>query len=124
MNRVAFFEIHVEDPKRAIKFYSEVFDWKFIKEENFPIDYWRIENAGINGGLLQRPVPKPDQMGTNAYICSVEVEDFDKTADKIMKRGAIVALPKFAVPGKCWQGYFIDPEGNTFGIFEVDLKAK
>jgi hypothetical protein len=35
-----------------------------------------------------------------------------------------VALPKFAVPGKCWQGYFIDLDGNTFGIFEVDEGAR
>jgi hypothetical protein len=27
------------------------------------------------------------------------------------------------VPGKCWQGYFIDTEDNTFGIFEVDEEA-
>jgi uncharacterized protein len=27
------------------------------------------------------------------------------------------------VPGKCWQGYFIDTEGNTFGISEVDEEA-
>ena len=25
--------------------------------------------------------------------------------------------------GKCWQGYFIGTEGNTFGIFEVDEQA-
>lgn len=35
----------------------------------------------------------------------------------------MVALPKFAVPKTCWQGYFVDPEGNTFGIFEVDANA-
>jgi uncharacterized protein len=28
------------------------------------------------------------------------------------------------VPGTCWQGYFIDTEGNTFGIFQVDEEAK
>jgi predicted enzyme related to lactoylglutathione lyase len=38
--------------------------------------------------------------------------------------GGQVALPKFAVPGRCWQGYFIDLDGNTFGIFEVDENAK
>ena len=27
------------------------------------------------------------------------------------------------VEGRCWQGYFFDTEGNTFGIFEVDGKA-
>jgi predicted enzyme related to lactoylglutathione lyase len=34
-----------------------------------------------------------------------------------------ISLPKFAVPGKCWQGYFQDPGGNTFGVFEVDERA-
>jgi predicted enzyme related to lactoylglutathione lyase len=32
------------------------------------------------------------------------------------------ALPKFAVPDPCW--HFIDPAGNTFGIFEVDPAAR
>jgi hypothetical protein len=34
------------------------------------------------------------------------------------------ALEKFAVPGTCWQGYFLDLEGNTFGLFQVDENAK
>jgi predicted enzyme related to lactoylglutathione lyase len=33
-------------------------------------------------------------------------------------------MPKFAVPGVCWQAYFIDTEGNTFGIFEPDSNAR
>jgi uncharacterized protein len=35
-----------------------------------------------------------------------------------------VAMEKFAVPGVCWQGYFIDPDGNTFGLFQPDPQAK
>jgi hypothetical protein len=27
------------------------------------------------------------------------------------------------VPGRCWQGYFLDADHNVFGIFEVDEKA-
>jgi predicted enzyme related to lactoylglutathione lyase len=54
----------------------------------------------------------------------VQVDDYDATAEKILKHGGIEALPKFAVPGRCWQGYFLDPEGNTFGIFQVDEHAK
>ncbi len=30
----------------------------------------------------------------------------------------------FEIPGTCWQGYFVDPEGHTFGIFQVDEVAK
>lgn len=50
--------------------------------------------------------------------------DFDETAKIIEQLGGVVALPKFAVPKTCWQGYFVDVEGNTFGIFQVDVNAK
>jgi uncharacterized protein len=26
--------------------------------------------------------------------------------------------------GVCWQGYFLDTERNTFGIFQPDTKAQ
>lgn len=74
---------------------------------------------------MQRPAKTPaPEHGTNAYVCSMEVKHFDKIAGKITSRGGKVALPKFAVPFVCWQGYFLDPEGNTFGIFQPDPKAK
>ena len=53
----------------------------------------------------------------------MEVANFDAAAEKIVSLGGIVALPKFPIPGKCWQGYFVDTEGNTFGLFQVDEKA-
>ena len=65
-----------------------------------------------------------NKCGANAYVCSVEVEDFDKSSSKILKNGGIVALEKFAIPGQCWQGYFLDGDNNVFGVFQVDLQAK
>lgn len=124
MNNVLYFEIQAEDLDKLQKFYSSIFGWKFSKQEGLPIDYRRIETKGISGGLLPRPAPAPQQgSGTNAYVCSMEIEDFDTTAEKILKHGGTIALEKFRVPGKCWQGYFIDPEGNTFGIFQVDTST-
>jgi len=124
MNAPSYFEIQVDDTSRASRFYSEIFGWKFTKAEGLPVEYWRIETEGPRGGLLKRPaaVPPPGT-GTNAFVCSMEVENFDRTAQKIANLGGIVALPKFPVPGVCWQGYFLDTEGNVFGIFQVDSKA-
>jgi len=125
MNTIGYFEIQSSEPNREIKFYQTVFGWKFIKEEFVPIEYYRIETNSINGGLLKRPakVP-PTESGTNAFVCSVLVENFDRTNDLILQNGGQVALPKFDIPGRCWQGYFIDLDNNTFGIFEVDENAK
>ena len=125
MNNVAFFEIQAAEPEQAVGFYREVFEWQFSKETGMPIECWRIVTEGMRGGLLKRPAPvPPSEGGTNAFVCSIEVESFDGTAGKIMQLGGRVALPKFAVPGVCWQGYFVDMDGNTFGIFQVDANAR
>ncbi|PSR52395.1 lactoylglutathione lyase [Adhaeribacter arboris] len=119
MNTIGYFEIQSSNPAREIKFYEKVFGWKFIKEEYLPIEYYRIETNGINGGLLQRPasIPAPES-GANAYVCSIQVENFDQTSQLIVQNGGQVVLPKFAIPGQCWQGYFVDLDRNTFGILK------
>lgn len=125
MNSIAYFEIQADNPETAAAFYRHVFGWPFSRDEKIPIPYWRIESPGMRGGLLQRPAATPPmQCGTNAYVCSIEVADFDAVAERILKGGGQVALPKFAVPGVCWHGYFIDPAGNTFGLFQSDPAAE
>jgi len=125
MNTIAYFEIQASKPEKLVEFYRAVFDWKFTKEEKMQIEYYRIETDGMYGGLLKRPAKTPPmEYGTNAFTCSVQVDDFDLTANKIQSQGGQVALPKFAVPGKCWQGYFIDTDNNVFGIFQADKNAK
>ena len=125
MNHIAYFEVQASDPPKLANFYKEVFGWNFSKDKSIPIEYYRIEMAGIYGGLLKRPAKTPPmEYGTNAFTCSIQVENFNKTAAKILEHGGQVALPKFAIPGKCWQGYFIDSDNNVFGIFQVDSQAK
>ncbi|SDJ36870.1 hypothetical protein SAMN05444157_3034 [Frankineae bacterium MT45] len=117
MNGVVHFEIQASQPERAIEFYGAVFGWTFEKQP-MPIDYWFIGGAGITGGLLERPVPVPEApSGTNAFTCSMEVADFDATEAEVLAHGGQVAMPKFEMSGRTY-GYFLDPEGNVFGIFE------
>jgi hypothetical protein len=119
-----FFEIQADDVGRAVNFYRNVFGWTFTKNAGAPIEYFDIDTGGWRGGLLKRPAKAPPpEHGTNAFVCSFQVENFDAAASKIISNGGQVALEKFPIPGRCWQGYFIDTEGNTFGIFEVDEKA-
>ncbi len=132
MHRVVHFEIQVENPERAIAFYTSVFDWTFQKWEGGASDYWMIMTAdkeskelGINGGLLRRPCKTPEVgCGTNAFVCTIVTDDFDESGKKILAAGGIVALPKFAIPGMAWQGYYLDTEGNTFGLHQADTNAK
>ena len=85
MNSPAYFEIQADDPEQAIRFYTDVFGWKFTKQMGLPTDYWRIQTERVGGGLLRRPASAPPpQSGTNAYVCSMEVKDFDATAAIIL----------------------------------------
>ncbi len=131
MNRVVHFEIQADDPERAAAFYRAVFDWKIEPYGGMP-DYWYIMTApadskemGINGGLLKRPANTPPQeCGTNAFTCTAQVDNYDETEAKIIAAGGKVAMPKFALPGMAWQGYYLDTEGNVFGIHQPDPGAK
>jgi predicted enzyme related to lactoylglutathione lyase len=125
MNTIAYFEIQSSNPKKSADFYHAIFGWHCEIDPSIPIEYYRITTDGINGGILKRPVKTPPmEYGTNAFTCLIEVADFDATAKKIFDKGGKEALAKFAVTGKCWQGYFIDLDNNVFGIFQVDSAAK
>jgi len=124
MNTIAYFEIQSSDPARDMAFYRAVFGWEFIRETHLPIEYHRIGTMGIHGGMLKRPANIPPlECGTNAFTCSIQVMNFDNVATKVTANGGRVAMPKFAVPGRCWQGYFLDPDNNVFGIFQPDDEA-
>jgi predicted enzyme related to lactoylglutathione lyase len=129
MARVVHFEIHADDIERAKAFYSAVFEWTFQDWGEFTgSPYWGIvtgpdEAPGINGGLLQRPVAAGGPGGVNAFVCTMQVADYDAVEARILAAGGVVALPKTALGGMAWQGYYLDTEGNTFGIHQDDPTA-
>ncbi|KOR80796.1 VOC family protein [Peribacillus frigoritolerans] len=131
MGRIVHFEIHVNDMERAKTFYGDVFGWSFQDWSDYAgMPYFGAvtgnENEhGIDGALMQRQSAPPEtHQALNAFACTIGVENYDLTEAKIIENGGKLAMPKFALPGMAWQGYYIDPEGNTFGIHQPDVNAK
>jgi len=67
MPSVIHFEIAVDDPERAIKFYSSVFGWKIQKWEQF--NYWLASTRkegelGIDGALMEREMAEQNVINT------------------------------------------------------------
>jgi predicted enzyme related to lactoylglutathione lyase len=127
MNRVVHFEIHADDLERAKKFYESLFGWKM---ESWPgvEDYYVVttgpkEQPGIDGGMLKRKTdsPKPAQ-AVNAYVCTIDVDNLDEMGKKVMAAGGKLALEKIAIGDLGWVAYYIDTEGNIFGLYQ-DAKA-
>ena len=127
MNRVVHFEIHAENPQRAVSFYTDLFGWQFAKWDG-PMDYWTIktgsrEDRGIDGGMVQRR-GTIDGTAVIAFVCTVDVADLAATLAKATAIGGTIALPKMPIPGVGWLAYAKDTEGNIFGMLQSDPNAK
>jgi hypothetical protein len=118
---IVHFEIPANDVERLRKFYTELFGWKIEKAEG--MDYWLVQTVpvdaqnrptrqGVNGGLSKRQMP--DQKATN-YIA---VQSVDEASAKVAQLGGRIVVPKQEVPNMGSFAVAIDPEGNTFGIWE------
>lgn len=127
MPRVIHFEIHAEDPERAIQFYQGLFGWTFNKWDG-PTDYWVIKTGskrqlGIDGGMIRRR-GKIDGKAVIAYVCTVDVPSLDESLKAVPQYGGTVVVPRMPIPEVGWLGYAKDTEGNIFGMMEMDPAAK
>ncbi len=124
------------DPKKIADFYTKVFGWKIeewipegvekMKDEN---RYWMVttgdgKEPGINGGLMFRKGEKPkDMQAVNSYVCTVDVKNLDEKIMDVQKEGGELNIPKMPVKGMGWLAYCKDPDGNIFGMMEMDKNA-
>lgn len=119
--RICWFEVPADDLKRAKKFYSSMFGWKFAQLPAAIADYWHIDTGGKDaspdGGLMPRMHPE------QSITVYVSVPSVDKAATKVQKHGGTVCKSKTAVPH---MGYFAiceDTEHNTFALWEPNERA-
>jgi len=121
MPRVVHFEIHTDNPERAVKFYSKAFGWKVEKIAG-PMDYWLATTGektepGINGGIMKRQEKQ-------STVNTVGVPSMEAAMKAVKAAGGKVLTPKMPIPGIGWNAYCLDTEGNKFGIYQDDPSAK
>ena len=121
MARPTHFEIPVDNPDRAEKFYAAVFGWSFQRYPGAPSYYGMAttgdsSQGGINGALFQRV---PDSQTT----LTMETDSIEKTTDTIVAEGGKVLQGKTPIPSMGWFATYEDTEGNKFGLFTNDPNA-
>jgi predicted enzyme related to lactoylglutathione lyase len=129
MNRVVHFEIHATDTAKVAEFFRSVFGWEVRKWDNPVVDYWIVMTApegssepGIDGGIVKREGPA--HRGEPRTSITISVPSVDEYIKKVQAAGGRNVVPKMAIPGTGWNAYCTDIEGNVFGLFENDTKAK
>jgi uncharacterized protein len=119
-SRPSHFEIPVDDPDRAEKFYTAVFGWTFQRYPGAPQYYGMAttgeDQPGINGALFQRG----DDSETTLTMSVDSIED---TTAAIVAEGGKVIQGKTPIPSMGWFATCQDTEGNRIGLFTNDPNA-
>jgi len=122
MPTIVHFDVPAEDIERAKKFYSALLGWKF---ESFPeMQYNLITTTnldgtpGVGGGMGKRMEPSQRMMN---YF---GVSSIDAAIKQVKSLGGSIVSKKMAVPQMGYLVNCIDTEGNMFGLWEEDTKAR
>jgi len=113
--KAVHFEIPIDDPQRATRFYQEAFGWELARWG--PIEYWTTEagtGEGIGGALTRRG---PDSPSLTFYLA---VDDIDAAIEAVRRAGGRPLTERMPIPGVGWSALFTDTEGNRVGMFQTD----
>jgi len=127
-NPVVHFEIYAHDAEKLATFYSTLFDWSieampgyhYVKTVDTDDKGMPTQPGGINGGLIVRPAGFEDR----GWINYINVDSLDAAVKRAQDLGAKVMKGRSAVPGMGWFAMLVDPQGNSFAMWERDLNAK
>ena len=117
MGRVVHFEITADDPKRAAKFYSELFDWK-MNDSGMPnMDYTLVttgdeKDMGIDGAIMPRTYRQQPVINT------IAVDDLKDILEKVKAAGGESVGDVQDIPGIGKFSYIKDTEGNLVGLLQ------
>jgi len=123
----AYFDLTVNNPEEAKRFFERVFEWQF---EKFPMPYayYRIQagaedEPGIDGGIGSI-ADTPTAEGRPLTQVTIPVPSVDDYIARVEHAGGKVIETKMPIPGIGWFAACAEPGGLLFGILEADPKAK
>jgi predicted enzyme related to lactoylglutathione lyase len=119
-NPVGWFEIYVQDMRRAQAFYEQVFGLKLEKFDNpepemliFP---GQMDRYGAQGALVRMPGMNA---GGNSVLVYFGCADCAQEAERAQACGGRVHKPKSAIGQHGYIALIIDTEGNMLGLHSM-----
>jgi len=112
-------DLNTSDQGRAGQFYSGLFGWQIVKEdEDQAHNYWHIKNGEeFIGGI---PPASHHRPGAPAYwLAYFNVSDCDAAAREAKNLGATLYMPPTDFEDVGRISVIADPQGATFAIFKA-----
>jgi predicted enzyme related to lactoylglutathione lyase len=106
-------ELITDNPKAAMKFYENVFDWGFSEGQN---GYIHIRTGEQYIGGVQTPEQHAQRIPPH-WLLYFEVGDIDGATAKAQNLGGTVRIPPTDVPGAGRYALIFDPAGADFALW-------
>lgn len=120
MPKVIHFEVPSDDVDRALKFYSNVSDWKTEKIILNGIDHFFIfpkdQDDESFGHITKR------ERHFDSIINYMGITSFASYHKRVTNNGGKVIIPKTAINDIGFYSLCEDSEGNKFGLWEENKK--
>lgn len=121
-NSVGWFEIYVNDMKRAKAFYESVFQTKLEKLSS-PVDHiemWTfsgsMESYGANGSLVKM---EGFSAGRNSVLVYFSCADCGVEEKRVVESGGKIEKSKFSIGQFGFISLVYDSEGNMIGLHSM-----
>jgi predicted enzyme related to lactoylglutathione lyase len=113
---IVHMEIPSDDTSKSRDFWGGMFGWQFEQVPG-PFEYHMTRLSEQTGGAITNM--EPGKRGLRPYF---GVDDINAGAAKVKELGGESddAMP---VPGMGWFAVCKDPEGNDFGLWQLDTSA-
>jgi uncharacterized protein len=111
-------DLSTPDPKRAGKFYSDLFGWQLMSEEEDPEhDYLHIKSGEhFIGGIPPAKFHNPKAPAH--WLAYILTSNCDATADRAKQLGGQLYLPPTTVENVGRMAVVADPQGAVFALFQ------
>lgn len=119
-NPVGWFEIYVQDMRRAKTFYENVLSIKLARLDGVDLEMWAFpmqpESYGAPGALVQMPgFPS----GANSVLVYFICADCAEEAARAANSGGRIEKEKFSIGQYGYISLVIDTEGNMIGLHSM-----
>src|SRR5271169_4362020 len=111
-------DLSTPDPQRAGKFYSDLFGWQMMKEDEDPEhEYLHIKNGEhFIGGVPPAKYHSPKAPAH--WLAYILTSNCDATADKAKQLGGQLYLPPMIVENVGRMAVIADPQGAVLALFQ------
>ncbi|HYI00152.1 VOC family protein [Hyalangium sp.] len=114
---VSWVDLQTPDLDKARKFYGELLGWSFVGGDDPNAGFYTMAQLGGRNvaGMAKLRAGSPFPPMWSIYLA---VENADEIARKITEAGGKIVVPPMDVMEEGRMGYFADPTGAHFGVWQ------